>query len=32
VGLWVSLLRFVCLSLAGSPWGSHMKMRGHVET
>jgi len=27
VGLWVGLLRFACLSLAGSPWGSDMKMR-----
>src|SRR5262245_40137140 len=32
VGLRVGLLRFACLSLAGSPWGSHIKMRGHVET
>jgi hypothetical protein len=27
VGFWVGLLRFACLSLAGSPWGSHMKVR-----
>ena len=32
VGLRVGLLCFACLSLAGSPWGSHIKMRGHVET
>ena len=31
VGFWVDLLCFACLSLAGSPWGSHMKVRGHVE-
>ena len=30
VGLWVGLLRFACLSLAGSP-GVHMKMRATLK-
>ncbi len=31
LGLWACVLRFACLSAAGSPWGSHEEA-GHVET